>query len=157
MRTYEIVVTEKYYSTKKDSLKLYKETDSMFLKEQSMTKQSGIDYRLAPNRLRTLYHMKINTIKQEQGELMRELIGKKGKPAAFLKPPVSLTISFFSKNKRIQDLDGLLGSQKGYIDGTVGLVIEDDSAEIMPCIKLHYKSSVKEPKVIFEFEEMQSE
>ena len=127
----------------------------MFLKEQSMTKQSGIDYRLAPNRLRNMYHMKINAIKQEQADVIKKIIEKQGKPAAFLKPPVSLTISFFSKNKRIQDLDGLLGSQKGYIDGTVGLVIEDDSAEIMPCIKLYYKSSVKKPKVIFEFEEIE--
>ena len=116
MRTYEIVVTEKYYSTKKNSLKLYKETDSMFLKEQSMTKQSGIDYRLAPNRLRNMYHMKINAIKQEQADVIKKIIEKQGKP---------------------------------------GLVIEDDSAEIMPCIKLYYKSSVKKPKVIFEFEEIE--
>ena len=116
-------------------------------------KQTGIDYRLSPNNKRTMFRLLENKIKQEQAEIMTELIEEIGKPDKTLKPPISLTITFYSKNKRKIDLDGLLGSQKGYIDATTGVIVEDDSANIITCIKLYYKSNVDEPKVVFEFEE----
>ena len=116
-------------------------------------KQTGIDYRLSPNNKRTMFRLLENKIKQEQAEIMTELIEEIGEPNKPLKPPISLTITFYSKNKRKIDLDGLLGSQKGYIDATTGVIVEDDSANIITCIKLYYKSNVDEPKVVFEFEQ----
>ena len=152
MRTYKIVIPAIYFS--EDNKNEIHELPAEIAEKIVGKKQTGIDYRLSPNNKRTMYRLVENKIKQEQSEIMTDLIKELGEPNEPLKPPISLTITFYSKNKRKIDLDGLLGSQKGYIDATTGVIVEDDSAEIMPCIKLYYKSSVKEPKVIFEFEEI---
>ena len=152
MRTFKIVIPAIYFS--EDNKNEIHDLPTEIARKIVGKKQTGIDYRLSPNNKRTMFRLLENKIKQEQAEIMTELIKELGEPDKLLKPPISLTITFYSKNKRKIDLDGLLGSQKGYIDATTGVIVEDDSANIITCIKLYYKSNVDEPKVVFEFEEI---
>lgn len=110
-----------------------------------------LDLRASPNK-RLHYHA-LGSIKADQKETMIGLILAQGRPEKLLDPPVHLNIYFESRTKHRRDFDNMLASQKAYIDGTVGEIIEDDSADKLS-ISLFYKAGLKESKVIYEFKEV---
>ena len=109
------------------------------------------DPRLSPNA--RLHYMLLYKAKREAKEEAFVIARKEGVPT---KPyhRVHITITYVSKDKRRRDMDNLLASSKGYIDGIVAAkVIEDDSV-FNVSYSLYYEAGDKS-KTIIEIEEIE--
>ena len=84
---------------------------------------------LSPNK--RLHYMALYKAKAAAKQEAAALVMAQGKPA---RPydTTHITITWVAKDKRKRDLDNLLSSMKGYLDGlvAVGLLLDDDAMHV---------------------------
>ena len=100
---------------------------------------------LSPNK--RLHYMALYKAKAAAKQEAAALVMAQGKPA---RPydTAHITITWIAKDKRKRDLDNLLSSMKGYLDGlvAVGLLLDDDALHVS--YTLQYERGIRDNTII---------
>ena len=108
------------------------------------------DSALGPN-ARLHYATRYRKLRDSRDEMIA-VIRSEGYSQAPLWEAAQLSITFWAADKRIRDLDNLIGCCKGWIDGLVGEILVDDNARRLE-LTVKYKIGDRE-RTIFQIEEV---
>ena len=103
------------------------------------------DRKLNPNK--RLHHMQLYAAKRDAKDESIALVLEQGRPDTPYEK-AHITITWVAKDKRARDLDNLMSSMKGYIDGLVEaeLIVDDDAMHVS--YTLRYERGDKDNTII---------
>ena len=101
------------------------------------------------------HHYTINKVRAKQHEEMIAYVLEQGRPDTPMER-AHITITWRAKDKRTRDIDNLLASMKGSIDGLVeaGVIVDDSAKHLSYSLYYEWGDEVTENETIIVIEEI---